>query len=156
MHLFKTTAADGRPALQSGWRLFDITSWFWWTSHHKRASRCRKLPGREKERRRRNVILIVEASGHRWHFVDLTTLLMYVGFAPPSDTSVPHVVPRLQNLWHGAKNQTHMLHLLGGCSPPEQKLVWANRWLAKLDNPIYYTAQWAESIYLIGQDGLYL
>lgn len=54
------------------------------------------------------------------------------------------------------KNQTHMLHLLESCSPPVQKLVCANRWLAKLDNPIYYTAQWAESIYLIGQDGLYL
>ena len=81
---------------------------------------------------------------------------MYVGFAP-RPTHLSHMLCRgYKTSDMVQKNQTHMLHLLGGCSPPEQKLVWANRWLAKLDNPIYYTAQWAESIYLIGQDGLYL
>lgn len=56
-----------------------------------------------------------------------------------------------KNLW--LEIQPHMLRSLESFLPSGPK-VCAKRWSAKLDNPKYYSAQWAGSIYLIGQDGL--
>lgn len=72
--LFKTTAADCRPCSQMTYIRHHILILMNITSQMGCAMLQVPVFIRRKTGWRFNAILIVTASGHRWHFVDLTTL----------------------------------------------------------------------------------
>lgn len=144
------------------WRAFDIASRSWLTSHCKNGMHAAAGSSICQEWDAGSVLFQQPAPGPRWHLMALPTLQIvcvcvssfcYMLFFSSWHLTLHFV---LWNFWCGVKRKTHTLHFLERGSPPEQKSLRANRWLAKPDNPIHYRAQWAERNSLISQDVFYL